>query len=143
MDCGIQITIFVGLLHPLIGPLAEFSRLPLDPSDLSDLCRTHFLTLLWMLHKAIRRLFFQHTTVSLECIVADHESGIHYSRETLLSQMRPSPIVSDDLSAGHRSVASDLTGPSYGYSVQRSKNQQETETRVRYKSLSFRPNLTT
>jgi hypothetical protein len=63
----------------------------------------------------MRRYFLHHTTVPLERIVADLGAGIGYSHETLPPQMRPQPIVCDGSSSGSRYVASDLSGPSYGY----------------------------
>jgi hypothetical protein len=139
--CGIQITIFLGPMCRLIAPLAQISRLLLDPSSLSGFCSTDCLILLWMLHKAIRCFFLQHSTIALERIVAGLEAGIRYSHENLPSQMRPPPIVSDGSSAGSRSVASDLTGPLYGYSEARDSKRHKHDPGALF-SLRLRQDIT-
>jgi hypothetical protein len=62
-----------------------------------------------MLHKAIRLFFIRHSTLALERIVTDIQSGVRHSHEILPFQMRLPPIVSDVSSASSRSVASSLT----------------------------------
>jgi hypothetical protein len=73
----IILTIFLGPSCPLIAPLAELTRLLHNPSYVSGFDVADFLTLLCMLHKAIRRFFAQHTTLALERVIADLAAGAH------------------------------------------------------------------
>jgi hypothetical protein len=72
----IILTIFLGPSCPLIAPLAELTRLLHHPSNVSGFDVADFLTLLWMLHKAIRRFFAQYTTLAVERLIADLAAGV-------------------------------------------------------------------
>jgi hypothetical protein len=49
--------ILLRLSSPLLAPLAELSTFFLDPSNSTGFCMTDFLALLWMLRKAILRVY--------------------------------------------------------------------------------------
>jgi hypothetical protein len=139
--CDIQITILLGLSCPLLAPLGELSRLLLDPSNLTGFNKTDVLTLLWMLHKAIRRFFLQNNTLAIERVVADLAAGVRYAHENLPIQMRAAPLVSDGSSVGTGSVRSALTNPSYGYSEGETKRQKFGGVQGAMFSIKFRDDI--